>query len=111
MKKNKKYALTAAALALTAIHAMTSFAADGTWTLTDAGYTFTYSDGRAARGTWEDLDGEWYHFDQNGIMEDGMENGRKHPLPLIRMVPSRRAGSTMVRAAETGTIMILREMR
>ena len=30
---------------------------------------------------------------------------------LIRMVPSRRAGSTMVRAAETGTIMILREMR
>ena len=71
MKKNKKYALTAAALALTAIHAMTSFAADGTWTLTDAGYTFTYSDGRAARGTWEDLDGEWYHFDQNGIMETG----------------------------------------
>ena len=71
MKKNKKYALTAAALALTAIHAMTSFAADGTWTLTDAGYTFTYSDGRAARGTWEDLDGGWYHFDQNGIMETG----------------------------------------
>ena len=71
MKKNKKYALTAAALALTAIHAMTSFAADGTWTLTDAGYTFKYSDGRVARGTWEDLNGEWYHFDQNGIMETG----------------------------------------
>ncbi|RHS65502.1 hypothetical protein DW954_10445 [Clostridium sp. AM45-5] len=81
MKKNKKYALTAAALALTAIHAMTSFAADGTWTLTDAGYTFTYSDGRAARGTWEDLDGEWYHLIKRDH-GDGMENGRKHPLPL-----------------------------
>ena len=22
-------------------------------------------------GTWEDIDGEWYHFDRNGIMETG----------------------------------------
>lgn len=25
----------------------------------------------ASRGTWEDIDGEWYHFDRNGIMETG----------------------------------------
>ena len=71
MITKRKYILIGFASVLLAMQTMTSFAADGKWTLTDAGYTFTYSDGRKARGTWEDIDGEWYHFDRNGIMETG----------------------------------------
>lgn len=71
MITKRKYILIGAASVLLAMQTMTSFAADGTWTLTDAGYTFAYLDGRKARGTWEDIDGEWYHFDRNGIMETG----------------------------------------
>ena len=91
MKKKRTLILIGAVGILLAVQTITSFAADGKWTLTDAGYTFTYSNGRKARGTWEDIDGEWYHFD--------------------RTVPSRRAGSTTVRAAETGTTMIPRGTR
>ena len=71
MKKKQTLILIGAVGILLAVQTITSFAADGKWTLTDAGYTFTYSDGRKARGTWEDIDGEWYHFDRNGIMETG----------------------------------------
>ena len=71
MKKKRTLILIGAVGILLAVQTITSFAADGKWTLTDAGYTFTYSDGRKARGTWEDIDGEWYHFDRNGIMETG----------------------------------------
>ena len=71
MKKKRTLILIGAVGILLAVRTITSFAADGKWTLTDAGYTFTYSDGRKARGTWEDIDGEWYHFDRNGIMETG----------------------------------------
>lgn len=71
MKKKRTLILIGAVGILLAMQTITSFAADGKWTLTDAGYTFTYSDGRKARGTWEDIDGEWYHFDRNGIMETG----------------------------------------
>lgn len=74
MITKRKYILIGAASVLFTMQTMTSFAADGTWMLTDAGYTFTYSDGRKACGTWEDIDGEWYHFDRNGIMETGWKN-------------------------------------
>ena len=71
VKIKRNMVLSSAVTVLLAMQTMTAFGADGSWTLTDAGYTFTYSDGRRARGTWEDIDGEWYHFDRNGIMETG----------------------------------------
>ena len=84
MKKKRTLILIGAVGILLAVQTITSFAADGKWTLTDAGYTFTYSDGRIARGTWEDIDGERYHFDRNAIMETGWKtegNVRTHYTP------------------------------
>lgn len=46
MKKKRTLILIGAVGILLAVQTITSFAADGKWTLTDAGYTFTYSDGR-----------------------------------------------------------------
>ena len=48
MKKKRTLILIGAVGILLAVQTITSFAADGKWTLTDAGYTFTYSDGRKA---------------------------------------------------------------
>ena len=45
MKKKRTLILIGAVGILLAVQTITSFAADGKWTLTDAGYTFTYSDG------------------------------------------------------------------
>ena len=97
MKKKRTLILIGVVGILLAVQTITSFAADGKWTLTDAGYTFTYSDGRKARGTWEDIDGEWYHFDRNGIMETGWKTVGNIRTISTRTVPSPRAGSTTVR--------------
>ena len=97
MKKKRTLILIGAVGILLAVQTITSFAADGKWTLTDAGYTFTYSDGRKARGTWEDIDGEWYHFDRNGIMETGWKT-----VGNIRYHFNQRRSSGF-RIRETGT--------
>lgn len=69
LMKTWKNILTASVLILS--FSCPAFAADGTWTLTDQGYRYVRQDGTQARGTWEDIDGEWYHFNETGIMDTG----------------------------------------
>ena len=39
------------------------FGADGTWIdLGDGGWSYQRANGSMARGSWEDIDGEWYYF-------------------------------------------------
>ena len=69
MKEKWQRMLAVLVLTLSAGHM--AYAADGTWTLTDRGYEYVRQNGTRARGTWEDIDGEWYHFDASGIMDTG----------------------------------------
>lgn len=78
MKKNKhykeKWAAAAAAGAFVSAQAVFSaFGADGTWIPDGNGWKYERPDGSMAAGTWEDIDGEWYHFDQDARMQTGWQ--------------------------------------
>ena len=49
---------------------MTSFAAG--WENGPAGWAYQLSDGSFAANAWEQINGAWYYFNENGIM---LENG------------------------------------
>ena len=109
MITKRKYILIGAASVLFTMQTMTSFAADGTWMLTDAGYTFTYSDGRKACGTWEDIDGTI--STEMGSWRLGGRTSEISDIISTGTVLFPRVGSMMVPVVETGTIMTLRETR
>lgn len=73
MKKDMKKWFHAAILGLAiAIQAgFCAFGADGTWIRENDTWTYVRPDGGKAQGTWEDIDGEWYHFGSDGAMQTG----------------------------------------
>lgn len=60
-------------MALTILAAGTALGAQGSWQNTASGWQYIREDGTAAAGTWEDIDGEWYHFDSSGNMQTGWQ--------------------------------------
>ena len=78
MKNRKPYEgkwMAAAALgALFSLQAVcTAFGADGTWIPDGNRWKYERSDGSMAAGTWEDIDGEWYHFGSDSYMQTGWQ--------------------------------------
>ena len=67
--------LAAAALgALFSLQAVcTAFGADGTWIPDGNRWKYERPDGSMAAGTWEDIDGEWYHFGSDSYMQTGWQ--------------------------------------
>lgn len=43
--------------------------ADGFYGMPDGGPTYYVSDGKIIRNTWKNIDGNWYYFGENSIME------------------------------------------
>ncbi len=73
MRKSSKTAVAlAAALAMTAASAMTSWA--GNW-IYDGPESWQWwyqeEDGTWPANTWKEIDGYWYHFDDNGYLDVG----------------------------------------
>lgn len=50
-----------------------AFGADGRWIPEESGWSYERPDGSRAKGTWEDIDGEWYYFDAAGRMVTGWQ--------------------------------------
>ena len=46
----------------------------GNWHQNGSQWMFTYYNGTYAKNCWEKIDGYWYHFDGNGIMQTGWLN-------------------------------------
>ena len=46
----------------------------GSWQQNGSQWMFTYYNGAYAKNCWEQIDGYWYHFDGNGIMQTGWLN-------------------------------------
>ena len=70
MRLMKKIAAIGFAAVLAAGMCMTSFAAG--WENGPAGWAYQLSDGSFAANAWEQINGAWYYFNENGIM---LENG------------------------------------
>ena len=70
MKLLKKIAAVGIAAVLAAGMCMSSFAAG--WENSPAGWVYQLTDGSFAANTWEQINGAWYYFNENGIM---LENG------------------------------------
>ena len=66
----KKIAAVGIAAVLAAGMCMSSFAAG--WENSPAGWVYQLTDGSFAANTWEQINGAWYYFNENGIM---LENG------------------------------------
>lgn len=86
-KKNWKTWILAAALSLG--NFSLCFGADGTWMdLGDGGWSYQRANGSMARGSWEDIDGEWYYFGPDERMATGWQeisNIRYHFEPDGRL--------------------------
>lgn len=70
MRLLKKIAAVGIAAVLAAGMCMSSFAAG--WENSPAGWVYQLTDGSFAANTWEQINGAWYYFNENGIM---LENG------------------------------------
>lgn len=62
----KKIAAVGIAAVLAAGMCMSSFAAG--WENSPAGWVYQLTDGSFAANTWEQINGAWYYFNENGIM-------------------------------------------
>ena len=64
-------ALAVLALGMAAVPALPAAAEDGYWNDTDAGWRYITSTGKAVAGRLAFIDGKWYRFDSDGIMQTG----------------------------------------
>lgn len=64
-------ALAVLALGMAAVPALPAAAEDGYWNDTDAGWRYITSTGKAVAGRLAFIDGKWYRFDSDGIMQIG----------------------------------------
>lgn len=70
----KKWVLTSVSVLMFAAGAaFTAFGADGTWIPAEGGWQYQRPDESMAAGTWEDIDGAWYHFGSDGYMQTGWQ--------------------------------------
>ena len=67
MKKTIMRAVLAAVLVL----CMTVPASAAQWQQTNGRYWYQRDDGSYPANTWEQIGGDWYHFDENGYMQTG----------------------------------------
>lgn len=68
--KRKLWMVLAAAAAASALPCMTASAA-GNWRAADGGWQYIREDGTAVRKAWEPVEGEWYYFGTDGMMQTG----------------------------------------
>ncbi len=73
---HRRLIATAAALAfaVAALPALPAAAEDGYWNHTETGWRYLTSDKKAVSNRFANIDGKWYNFDQNGIMQTGWYN-------------------------------------
>lgn len=50
-----------------------AYGAEGRWISDNDLWMYQRPDGSMAKGSWEDINGEWYHFTADGIMQTGWQ--------------------------------------
>ncbi len=71
--KNRQWKTVLVAAGFLAVSGWTALAADGQWIETESGWQYVKEDGQNARNSWEDIDGEWYHFNTDGYVQTGWQ--------------------------------------
>ena len=70
--RGKTWKLAAVTLGLSISAAAAVYAQTPGWSLTGEGWRYMSVEGQYQAARWfQDTDGRWYHFDQNGIMQTG----------------------------------------
>ena len=77
--RGKTWKLAAVTLGLSISAAAAVYAQTPGWSLTGEGWRYMSVEGQYQAARWfQDTDGRWYHFDQNGIMQTGwFQDNRK----------------------------------